>query len=264
MGGIVNPRIGDSGLICFCGAASLLVGATDQQFCASCLLFWPDREQRAADRKLPISGLLGNWPTTWLRPLVDTSGIVGYALFSWRSPHHTTATQRTIAHGGFEALFSLRRFLRMVQPASVAGGAGRLRAGARLHDRASLRLGALGEHYGAARPALQGNRTCERGVSAADSAEFHQQGTVARGGVFARAGSGYAWRRRKTGRAAGHPPDFGEDHRPRLREMDSVVPRSAGADQSVEQRGAVGTAHEAVSSHARILLAGRPHGARDL
>jgi len=55
----------------------------------------------------------------------------------------------------------------------------------------------------------------------------------------------YARRRRKTGRAVGHPPDFGDDHRPRLREMDSVVPRSAGADQSVEQRGAVGTAHEA-------------------
>src|SRR2546423_12030397 len=109
MGGIVNPRIDDAGLICFRGAASLLVSAMDQQFCASCLLFWPDREQRAADRKLPISGAssTGRCNTTWLRPLVDTSGIVGYALFSWRSPHHTTATQRTIAHGGFEAPFSL-------------------------------------------------------------------------------------------------------------------------------------------------------------
>jgi len=43
----------------------------------------------------------------------------------------------------------------------------------------------VGEHHGAARPALQGNRTCERGVSSLDTAEFHQQGTVARGGVFA-------------------------------------------------------------------------------
>jgi len=37
---------------------------------------------------------------------------------------------------------------------------------------------------GAARPAIQSNRTCERGVSAADSAEFHQQGAVARRRVF--------------------------------------------------------------------------------
>jgi len=60
----------------------------------------------------------------------------------------------------------------MVQPASVAGGAA---------DYAPVRgcmivrpYGwALWENiYGAARPALQGNRPCERGVSAADSQSF--------------------------------------------------------------------------------------------
>ncbi len=45
--------------------------------------------------------------------------------------------------------------------------------------------------------------------------------------------------------------------------MDSVVPRSADPDQSMEQRGALGTAHAAVSAHAGILLAGGTHGARD-
>src|ERR1700730_8819795 len=43
----------------------------------------------------------------------------------------------------------------MVQPACVAGRAGGLRARARLHDRASLRLGFVGEHHRAARTALQ-------------------------------------------------------------------------------------------------------------
>ena len=35
-------------------------------------------------------------------------------------------------------------------------------------------------------------------------------------------------------------------------------------DQSVEQRGALGTAHEIIFAHARVFLAGRAHGARDL
>src|SRR6202034_2667483 len=35
-----------------------------------------------------------------------------------------------------------------------------------------------------------------------------------------------------------------------------------GVDEPVEQRGALGTAHEAFPAHAGILLAGRPHGPR--
>ena len=66
----------------------------------------------------------------------------------------------------------------------------------------------------------------------------------------------------EAGRAAGDSSHFGNDHRPRLCEMDSVLPRPAAADQSMEQRGALGTAHEALSAHARIFLAGGPHRAR--
>ena len=136
-----------------------------------------------------------------------------------------------------------RRFFGVVQPAGAAGGAGGLRAGARLHDRAAVRLGAVGKHHGGARSAFQGDRARERGVSVVDSAQLHRQGKVARGGIFARAGGGDARRRRKTGRAAGDPADVGDDHRACVCEVDSVVPRPARADQSVEQRGALGTAH---------------------
>ncbi len=38
-----------------------------------------------------------------------------------------------------------------------------------------------------------------------------------------------------------------------VREVDSVLSRFAGADQSVEQRGALGAAHEAFPAHAGVL-----------
>src|SRR5439155_409958 len=53
------------------------------------------------------------------------------------------------------------------------------------------------------------------------------------------------------------------DYRPHVVQVDSVVPRPAGADESVEQRGALGIAHETLPENARILLAGRAHRARD-
>ena len=56
----------------------------------------------------------------------------------------------------------------MVQPAGAEGGAGRLRAGARLHDRAPVRLGAVGEHPAGARQTLQGHRARQRRVPPAD------------------------------------------------------------------------------------------------
>src|SRR6185437_7126963 len=101
----------------------------------------------------------------------------------------------------------------------------------------------------------------ECGVSAADSAEFYCEGTVARRGIFARAGGGDAWRRRKTGRAAGDPANVRDDYRARVCEMESVVSRFADFDQSMEQRGALGAAHEALSAHVGIFLAGRAHSA---
>ena len=114
----------------------------------------------------------------------------------------------------------------------------------------------------AARPQIQGHRPRQRGVSAADPAELHREGAVARRGIFSRAGGGHHRRRRKTRRAAGHPAHVGNDHRARLCEMDSVLSRSARAHQSVEQRGALGAAHQALPAHAGIFLAGRPHRAR--
>ena len=64
----------------------------------------------------------------------------------------------------------------MVQPAGAAGRAGRLRAGARLHDRAALRLGALGKHPAGARSALQGDRARQCRLPAADPAQLYRKG----------------------------------------------------------------------------------------
>ena len=51
-------------------------------------------------------------------------------------------------------------------------------------------------------------------------------------------------------------PTSGNDHRARVCEVDSVLSRPAGADQSMEQRGALGAAHEAFSC-ARSSFTGR-------
>ena len=150
----------------------------------------------------------------------------------------------------------------MVQPACAEGAARRLRTGARLHDRSALWLGAVGKHAAGARPAIQGHRPSECGVSAADSSQLYRQGKASRRGVFAGTGSSNHRRRRRTGRAFGHSSHFGNHHRTHVVEVDSVLPRFACTDESVEQCGAVGIAHEAFSAHARVLLAGRPHGAR--
>src|SRR3984957_21135862 len=52
-------------------------------------------------------------------------------------------------HGGSEITYAGGRFLGVVQPAGDAGGTGGLCAGARVHDCAAVRLGVVGEHYGA-------------------------------------------------------------------------------------------------------------------
>ena len=92
--------------------------------------------------------------------------------------------------------------------------------------------------------------------------ELHRKGEVARGGLFARAGRGHHRRRRKAGRAAGGAAHLRDHHRLHVRQMDSVLPRPARADQPVGQRGALGTAHQTFPAHAGIFLAGGPHRAR--
>jgi prolyl-tRNA synthetase len=68
----------------------------------------------------------------------------------------------------------------------------------------------------------------------------------------------------EAGRAAGGPPHLRNHHRLYVLQVDQILPRPAGADQPVGQRGALGNAHPPVPAHPGILLAGRPHGPRHL
>src|SRR5580704_6298790 len=120
----------------------------------------------------------------------------------------------------------------------------------------------MGEHAAGAGPAVQGHRAPERGFSVADSAKLYRQGEAPCRGLFAGAGRGNDWRRRKISGAAGDPAHFGDDYWVHVVEMDSVVSRLAGFDESVEQRGALGTANETFSADVGVLLARRPYGAR--
>ena len=76
-----------------------------------------------------------------------------------------------------------------------------------------------------------------------------------------------AWvttRRRRGARgAADRPSDLRGHHRHDVREVDSVVARSADPDQPVGQRRALGEGDAAVPAHDRVPLAGRAHRARD-
>ena len=117
-------------------------------------------------------------------------------------------------------------------------------------------------HPARARRPLQGHRPPERLFPAADSAELSAQGSRARGRLLAGTGGGDHRRRQGTGRAVRHPADFGNHHRPLLRQVDPELSRPAAAAQPVGQRGALGTAHAPVSAHHRIPLAGGPHRAR--
>src|SRR6266849_616678 len=168
-----------------------------------------------------------------------------------------------LPHGRRKASYPRTRFFRVVQPTGPQGAACRLRAGARLHDRAALWLGAVGKHPTGARPPVQGHRPSKRGVPDAHSTQLHRQGKAPRGRVFAGACGCHHRRRRRTRRTPGHSPHVGNDHRPHVVEVDSVLSRLAGVDEPVEQRGALGIADQAFSANAGILLAGGPHGSRD-
>ena len=153
----------------------------------------------------------------------------------------------------------------MVQPARAARRPGGLRAGARLHDRQALRLGAVGEHpsrrsTGASRPPATSTprSRCFIPKSFLEKEKQHVEGFAPELAVVTIGGG------RGAGRAAGRAADVGDDHRPRVRAVDQVVPRSARAHQSVEQRGPLGASHQALSPHARVLVAGGPHRPRDL
>src|SRR5712664_4680129 len=193
---------------------------------------------------------------------VDRLACVRYAFeFTQLELSHLRGTDKP-PHGRRKASYPRTRFFRVVQPIGAEGAAGRLRAGARLHDRAALRLGAVGKHPAGARPPLQGHRPSKRGVPDAHSAQLHRQGKAPRGRVFARACGCHDWRRGRARRTFGYPSHFGDHHRPYVVKVDPVVSRSARSDEPVEQRGALGITDQAFSPHARILLAGGPHGAR--
>ena len=76
-------------------------------------------------------------------------------------------------------------------------------------------------------------------------------------------GQGHSGRsRRQARRRADHPAHLRDDHLEHLQELDSELPRSAAAHQSVVQRRPLGDAHPAVPAHGRVPLAGRPHRPR--
>src|SRR5881227_3434895 len=56
-------------------------------------------------------------------------------------------------HGRRKASDTRRGFFRVVQPAGAEGAVGGLRAGTRLHDRAAIRVGAVGKHSAVVAPA---------------------------------------------------------------------------------------------------------------
>src|SRR4029077_19015544 len=59
------------------------------------------------------------------------------------------------------------------------------------------------------------------------------------------------------------PPNIGNDYWLHVVQVDPVIPRPPRSNEPVEQRGALGIAHETLSAHARILLAGGSYGACD-
>src|SRR6266446_8674 len=116
---------------------------------------------------------------------VDTLPRVRYAFeftqleyWLWRGRNKPPHAERKASH-------PRRGFFGVVQPTGRQGATRRLRAGARLHDCASLWMGALGERPAGARPALQGHRSSKRGVPPADPTQFHRQGKASRGRIFA-------------------------------------------------------------------------------
>ncbi len=93
-----------------------------------------------------------------------------------------------------------------------------------------------------------------------------RQGVRRRHALSAQVGAGQGRRRRSRGearRGADHSADLRDDHLEHLQELDSELPRSAVAHQSVVQRRPLGDAHAALPAHGRVPLAGRTHRPRD-
>src|SRR5689334_18233941 len=104
---------------------------------------------------------------------VDTLPGVRYALkFTLHDKLRLTGPDEA-PHGRRQAPYTRTGFFRVVQPTRAESAARGLRAGAWMHDRASLRLGALGKYSTGAGSALQGHRSSKRGVSPVDSTQLH-------------------------------------------------------------------------------------------
>src|SRR5467141_4527102 len=85
------------------------------------------------------------------RACVDTLACVRYAFeFTQLELSHLRGTDKP-PHGRRKASYPRTGFFRVVQPAGSESAARRLRAGARVHDRAALRMGTVGKHSASAR-----------------------------------------------------------------------------------------------------------------
>src|SRR5690242_20755090 len=99
---------------------------------------------------------------------VDTLPGVRYAVkFTLHDKLRLTGPDEA-PHGRRQAPYARAGFFRVVQPTRAESTACGLRAGARMHDRSSLRLGALGKHPASVGPALQSHWASKCGVSPAD------------------------------------------------------------------------------------------------
>src|SRR5712692_1369538 len=119
---------------------------------------WPDTNRKK--RPCRTSGIVmprGKARKTeksaaFLSARVDTHACVRYAFeFTRLELLHLRGTDK-LPHGRRKASYSRTRFFGVVQPTGPQGAARGLRAGPGLHDRAALRMGAVGKHPTSARP----------------------------------------------------------------------------------------------------------------
>ena len=137
--------------------------------------------------------------------------------------------------------------------------AGRLLAGARLHDHPALRLRHLGVDARRARPAHQAHRAQQRLLPALRAQVAPRARGRARRGLRPAGRLGHARRRRGARRAAGHPAHQRGHHRRGREGLDPVLPGPAAAHEPLEQRRPLGAAHAPLPAHRRVPVAGGAH-----
>ena len=149
---------------------------------------------------------------------------------------------------------------RLVQRRGPEGGAGRLLAGARLHDHPAVRLRDLGVDARRARPAHQAHRPRATSTSrcSCPSRCSRRRPSTSRASTHRWRGSPTRAARSSTsGSPSGRPARRSS---PRLGQgLDPVVPRPAAAHEPVEQRRPLGAAHAPVPAHRRVPVAGGAH-----